>query len=144
MEYILMALFGGGYADWQDISQTEYDWEKIFAEAESEYGDLSNIEINDLYSMILDMAIRDFGDMIEEFIEEYKTDENYKADIEVLEDYDFRDYSNWNTWVNCLDTHITLYVTEEVNNILENVLEDKINEIDDKIGFTYINREITK
>ena len=27
MELILMALFGGGYGDWNDIANTEYDWE---------------------------------------------------------------------------------------------------------------------
>ena len=32
IESILMALFGGDYRDWNDIANTEYNWEDIFEE----------------------------------------------------------------------------------------------------------------
>ena len=42
MEYILISLFGGGTADWQDISKTNYDWEDIFDRAKIDF-DMGNI-----------------------------------------------------------------------------------------------------
>ena len=37
IESILMALFGGGTADWNDIANTEYDWENIFELLKEKY-----------------------------------------------------------------------------------------------------------
>ena len=37
IESILMALFGGGYGDWNDIANTEYDWENIFELLKEKY-----------------------------------------------------------------------------------------------------------
>ena len=143
MEYILMALFGGGTCDWQDITQTEYDWDEIFERAKFNYGyELGDIEINNLYETILTIAKEDFCKLIKDFINDNKDNENYKKEIAILQDFDFEDESNWSIWCNCLDTHIKLFTTAKVIKVLEitDLITDK-ERIDDKIGFTSIEME---
>ena len=142
MEYILMALFGGGTLDWEDLGKTEYDWEEIFDDIKDNFGSLDNIEINDLYFAILQRAKSDFVDLINNFINEYKDNENYKNEVEILSNFDFDDEENWEISCNCLATRISLFTTQEVIDTFEEVaLDSDIENINDKIGFTYINIE---
>ena len=138
MENILMALFGGGIADWDDLSTTNYDWGEIFDYLQNRYGELSNVDINDIYETILNIAKDDFCNLIENFIDDYTNE-----DTEILKEFDFEDEENWDIWCNCLDTHITLFTTAEIIDIIKNNedLEEDIAKINDKIGFTYIRIE---
>lgn len=54
IESILMALFGGGYGDWNDIANTEYNWEDIFEELKIKFEDLEGVDINDIYTIIME------------------------------------------------------------------------------------------
>ena len=142
MELILMALFGGGYGDWNDIANTEYDWENIFELLKEKYGSLDNVDINNIYTTIMEMGQIDFMAMIDEYIKENKDnkDKEVKRIVEKLSYFDFQDEKNWTIYANCLDSHLYLYVDDtEIYDILNDYLEDEIEKINDKIGFTYIN-----
>ena len=76
IESILMALFGGGYGDWNDIANTEYDWEDIFKLLKKRYGSLDNVDINNIYATIMEMGQTDFITMIDEYIEKNKDNKN--------------------------------------------------------------------
>ena len=59
---------------------------------------------------------------------------------EKLSYFDFQDEKNWTIYANCLDSHLYLYVDDtEIYDILNDYLEDEIEKINDKIGFTYID-----
>lgn len=142
IESILMALFGGGYGDWNDIANTEYDWENIFELLKEKYGSLDNIDINNIYTTIMEMGQIDFMAMIDEYIKENKDnkDKEVKRIVEKLSYFDFQDEKNWTIYANCLDSHLYLYVDDtEIYDILNDYLEDEIEKINDKIGFTYID-----
>ena len=142
IESILMALFGGGYGDWNDIANTEYDWENIFELLKEKYGSLDNVDINNIYTTIMEMGQIDFMAMIDEYIKENKDnkDKEVKRIVEKLSYFDFQDEKNWTIYANCLDSHLYLYVDDtEIYDILNDYLEDEIEKINDKIGFTYIN-----
>lgn len=142
IESILMALFGGGYGDWNDIANTEYDWENIFELLKEKYGSLDNVNINNIYTTIMEMGQIDFIAMIDEYIKENKDnkDKEVKRIVEKLSYFDFQDEKNWTIYANCLDSHLYLYVDDtEIYDILNDYLEDEIEKINDKIGFTYIN-----
>lgn len=129
MEYILMALFGGGILDWQDISKTQYEWEDIFEQAKTNYG-ANDLEINDLYATILEMALYDLEQAMRNC--EKETSEEFKECYKNIENY-FEIYTNY------LDTRL-YYVgdNEELAQEIQEKLEDEIDEINEKIGFTYI------
>ena len=135
MEYILISLFGGGTADWNDIAQTKYDWKEILSYAE----DMScgQININDLYFAILSMARNELLDIIEEYVDKANT----KEEIILAKQIENISIDDFDLWANCLDTHINFIGTKEQAEILQDLFETKIDEIDDKIGFTYINME---
>lgn len=135
MEYILISLFGGGTADWNDIAQTKYDWKEILSYAE----DMScgQIGINDLYFAILSMARNELLDIIEEYVDKANT----KEEIILAKQLEKISIDDFDLWANCLDTHINFIGTTEQAEILQDLFETKIDEIDDKIGFTYINME---
>ena len=142
IESILMALFGGGYGDWNDIANTEYDWENIFELLKEKYGSLDNVDINNIYTTIMEMGQTDFITMIDEYIEKNKdnTNKEVKRIVEKLSYFDFQDEKNWTIYANCLDSHLYLYVDDtEIYDILNDYLEDEIEKINDKIGFTYID-----
>ena len=142
MEWILMALFGGGAADWNDRANTKYNWEDIFEELKMEFGDLDGVDINDIYTIIMEEGKGDFIKMVNDFITENKNteDKDLKQAIEKLKDFDFNNDEIWFIYANCLDSHIYLKVEDtEIIDILNNYLEDEIDDINDKIGFTYIN-----
>ena len=142
IESILMALFGGGYGDWNDIANTEYDWENIFELLKEKYGSLDNVDINNIYTTIMEMGQIDFMAMIDEYIKENKDnkDKEVKRMVEKLSYFDFQDEKNWTIYANCLDSHIYLYVDDtEIYDILNDYLEDEIEKINDKIGLTYID-----
>lgn len=142
IESILMALFGGGYGDWNDIANTEYDWENIFELLKEKYGSLDNVDINNIYTTIMEMGQIDFMAMIDEYIKENKDnkDKEVKRIVEKLSYFDFQDEKNWTIYANCLDSHLYLYVDDtEIYDILNDYLEDEIEKINDKIGFTYID-----
>ena len=142
IESILMALFGGGYGDWNDIANTEYDWENIFELLKEKYGSLDNVDINNIYTTIMEMGQIDFMAMIDEYIKENKDnkDKEVKRIVEKLSYFDFQDEKNWTIYTNCLDSHLYLYVDDtEIYDILNDYLEDEIEKINDKIGFTYID-----
>lgn len=130
MEWILMALFGGGTLDWQDIGQTEYDWEEIFERARMDFG-MENVNINTLYQIILEIALEELALAMCEYKGETSEDfKNCSGDI----------YSYFDIWCNCLDTKLT-YIGENelLGKEIQDKMADKIEEINDKIGFTYIN-----
>ena len=142
IESILMALFGGGYGDWNDIANTEYDWENIFELLKEKYGSLDNVDINNIYTTIMEMGQIDFMAMIDEYIKENKDSKNkeVKRIVEKLSYFDFQDEKIWTIYANCLDSHLYLYVDDtEIYDILNDYLEDEIEKINDKIGFTYID-----
>lgn len=142
IESILMALFGGGYGDWNDIANTEYDWENIFELLKEKYGSLDNVDINNIYTTIMEMGQIDFMAMIDEYIKENKNnkDKEVKRIVEKLSYFDFQDEKNWTIYANCLDSHLYLYIDDtEIYDILNDYLEDEIEKINDKIGFTYID-----
>lgn len=142
MEWILMALFNGGTADWNDIASTEYNWEDIFEGLKIKFGDLEEVDINDIYVIIMEKGKWDFIKMVNDFIIENKNteDKDLKQAIEKLKDFDFDNDEIWFIYANCLDSHIYLKVEDtEIIDILNNYLEDEIDDINDKIGFTYIN-----
>lgn len=142
IESILMALFGGDYRDWNDITNTEYDWENIFELLKEKYGSLDNVDINNIYTTIMEMGQIDFMAMIDEYIKENKDnkDKEVKRIVEKLSYFDFQDEKNWTIYANCLDSHLYLYVDDtEIYDILNDYLEDEIEKINDKIGFTYID-----
>ena len=142
IESILMALFGGGYGNWNDIANTEYDWENIFELLKEKYGSLDNVDINNIYTTIMEMGQIDFMAMIDEYIKENKDnkDKEVKRIVEKLSYFDFQDEKNWTIYANCLDSHLYLYVDDtEIYDILNDYLEDEIEKINDKIGFTYID-----
>ena len=134
MEEILIALFGGGICDWQDISQTKYDWEEIIGRAKERYG--FDVDINCLYETILNMALEDLNDLIEDYIAEANTEEE-KTIAEQLEKVNIED--DFDIWCNCLDTHLNYIGDEEIGRIIQDIFEDKIDKIDENIGFTYID-----
>ena len=142
IESILIALFGGGYGDWNDIANTEYDWENIFELLKEKYGSLDNVDINNIYTTIMEMGQIDFMAMIDEYIKENKDnkDKEVKRIVEKLSYFDFQDEKNWTIYANCLDSHLYLYVDDtEIYDILNDYLEDEIEKINDKIGFTYVD-----
>ena len=128
MEYILMALFGGGTADWQDIGATCYDWEDIFDKAKEEY-DFENVNINTLYEIILRMALEELQQEMKNVAEECSEEFQYCA--KNIEEY-------FNIFANCLDTHLTFTGSEELAEEIQEKMRGKIEEIEDRIGFTYI------
>lgn len=135
MEYILNELFGGGSADWCDIASTEYDWCDIFETAKN-YNGTDNIEdlsINDLYYVICYMAVNELLNAIKKYCNSANTKEEI-ALAEQIEDISREDFE---IYANCLDTHIN-YVGEN-GEIIQEIFNNKIDEINDKIGFTYIN-----
>lgn len=134
MEYILISLFGGGTADWQDITQTKYDWDKIIERGRYVYG--FDLDINGLYGTILNIAIDELFDIVETYISTAKTKEE-KEIAEKLEKIDFE--NDFDTWTNCLDTHLKFIGDEELGKLLQDTFEKEIDEIDKKIGFTYID-----
>ena len=130
MEDILRVLFGGGTLDWQDINQTEYDWEEIFERARMDFG-MENVNINTLYQIILEIALEELALAMCEYKGETSEDfKNCSGDI----------YSYFEIWCNCLDTKLT-YVGENelLAKEIQDKMADKIEEINGKIGFTYIN-----
>ena len=143
MEYILMSIFGGGTADWQDIGQTEYDWDDILEKAKDidgvEY--LENLNINDLYYAILELALQELQEEINRYIKNNYSEEE-KEDFEKLKQIDCTDTEQWDIWCNCLDTHLSFVGDSELAEVLSAHLQYNIDKISDKIGFTYIDLNI--
>lgn len=135
MEYILINLFGGGVADWQDISQTKYYWNEIFSNLKDRM-ELENIDINDLYEQIMLMARDELYNEMAEYAGKANTREEI-AIAKILENIDVEE--DFDIYANCLDSHINFKGTEEQAEIIQEIFREKIDEIDDKIGFTYIN-----
>ncbi len=142
IESILMALFGGGCIDWDNLAETDYDWDNIFELLKERYGSLEDVEINDIYETILNMGRANFISMINNFIKDNKdsNNKNVKRIVSKLQDFDFEDEeNNWYIMANCLDSHIQLLVDDtELYDILNDYFADEIEKINDKIGFTYI------
>ena len=143
MEYILMSIFGGGICDWQDIAETEYDWDDIFEQAKDTNGTeiLEELDINDLYRAVLELALGELQEEINDYIKN-----NYSAEekdiFDKLSQIDCTDTEQWEIWCNCLDTHLMFIGNSELAENLSNCLQQTIDKISDKIGFTYINLNI--
>lgn len=143
MEYILMSIFGGGMCDWQDIGQTEYDWDDIIEHAKYTKGVefLEDLNINDLYGAILELALEELQEEITRYIKN-----NYSAEekdiFDKLSQIDCTDTEQWEIWCNCLDTHLMFIGDSELAEVLSAHLQYNIDKISDKIGFTYINLNI--
>lgn len=130
MEYILITLFGGGELDWQDIGKTYYDWKDIFDYVIYEGGKtIEECEINDLYWAILELALQDLSDKMQDKMQERSEDFKYCSNNI---DKFFEIYAN------CLDTHLTFIGREELGKEIQEVMADEIEEINNKIGFTRI------
>ena len=133
MEEILMATYGGGIADWNDIAQTKYNWSEILERAKNRYYG-EEIDINDLYETILNMAIEEFNDIVEEYKMNKDNDIDYIGQLEeinVLNSFDI--------WCNCLDTRIKFIGDKQDIELLQGLFEKEIEKINEKIGFTYID-----
>lgn len=131
MERILMALFGGGTLDWKDISRTNYDWDEIFSRLKDEYGyDFKNVDINTIYREILEMALEDIEEMFENCSDE-KFKHYLECNVKVREDFDI--------YTNCLDTHIIWVGDQYIGEKISEFFKEEIEEINNKIGFTYID-----
>ena len=128
MEYILISLFGGGTADWQDISKTNYDWEDIFDRAKIDF-DMGNIDINTLYYIILEMAISELGDKMQEYQGE-KSEEFEQCSNDM--------FNYFEIYTNCLDSHVTFVGSEELAEEIQEKLGEEIDQINHDIAFTYI------
>lgn len=143
MEYILMSIFGGGTLDWQDIGQTEYDWDDIIEHAKYTKGVefLEDLNINDLYGAILELALEELQEEITRYIKN-----NYSAEekdiFDKLSRIDCTDTEQWEIWCNCLDTHLMFIGNSELAEVLSAHLQYNIDKISDKIGFTEINLNI--
>ena len=135
MEYILISLFGGETADWQDIAETQYDWEDIFENLKSRF-DFEDIGINDLYEQIMIMARDELYEEIEKYIETAYTKEEIIL-AKILEKIDIEE--DFDIFANCLDSHINFIGTEEKKEIIQEIFKEKIEELNNKIGFTYIS-----
>lgn len=145
MEYILQAIFqSGGSIDWEMISETNYEWEEIFDKAMSNIGtdNIRDIDFNCLVYTILEMAQYDFIDGLQNQLEKYRDDEDYKEIIKKIDNIDFEDDENWEIWTNYSDNHISLFVKDdEVADFINTELANFVDKINDDIGFTYINIE---
>ena len=143
MEYILMSIFGGGTLDWQDIAETEYDWDDIFEQAKDTNGteNLEELDINDLYRAVLELALEELQEEINDYIKNNYSEEE-KEDFEKLKQIDCTDTEQWDIWCNCLDTGLTFVGDRELAENLSNCLQQTIDKISDKIGFTEINLNI--
>ena len=128
MEYILIALFGGGTLDWEDIGETEYDWKDIFERVKINFN-INDIDINTLYMTILEMALEELADAMQNY--EGETSEEFKNCA-----YDINSY--FEIYCNCIDTHLSFIDTEKLGKEIQEKMADKIDEINEKIGFTYI------
>lgn len=143
MEYILMSIFGGGILDWQDIAETEYDWDDIIEQAKYNVGTdyIDILTINDLYEAVLDLALEELQQEITYYIKNNYSSEE-KDIFAKLSEIDCKDREQWQVWCNCLDTHLTFIGDEELAIALSSCLQQSIDKISDKIGFTYINLNI--
>lgn len=143
MEYILMSIFGGGICDWQDIAETEYSWDDIFEQAKYECNteDIENLDINDLYRAVLDLALEELQEEINDYIKNNYSEEE-KDIFDKLKEIDCTDTEQWEIWCNCLDTHLMFIGNSELAEVLSAHLQYNIDKISDKIGFTYINLNI--
>ena len=141
MERILMALFGGGELDWQEISKTNYDWEEIINKARQIYG--LDTDITCLFEFVFRLAKNDFCNMINDYIKSYNEDKLFGKEIEILKNFDFENEENWYFNCNCLDNDIILYVNEETKKAIDEIVDIKdLNAINDKIGFNEIKIEV--
>ena len=137
MEYILINLFGGGTLDWQDVGKTGYDWEYIIDIMKNYFGDnMENWEINNFYWGVLYFALTELKDIVDDFIGENINNEDIQEDIEILQGLDID--KDFDIFCNCLDTHCSFNGDEELGAVLVKYFQDNIDEIDDNIGFTYI------
>ena len=143
MEYILMSIFGGGICDWQDIAETEYSWDDIFEQAKDIKGVelLEDLNINDLYGAVLELALEELQEEINDYIKNNYSEEE-KDIFDKLKEIDCTDTEQWEIWCNCLDTHLMFIGDEELAIALSSCLQQTIDKISDKIGFTYINLNI--
>ena len=133
MEKILIALFGGGTLDWEDISRTNYDWGKIFSRLKDEYGygnDFRNVDINTIYREILEMALEDIEEMFENCSDE-KFKHYLECNVKVQEDFEI--------YANCLNSYLIWMGDQYIGEKISEFFKDEIEEINNKIGFTYID-----
>ena len=86
------------------------------------------------------MATDEFVEIVDKFIEdnEDSEDEYLQKAVSILKDFNFSSMDNWYYNTNFLDNDIMITVTKEVQDVLYEYLEDKIDKINDNIGFTYI------
>ena len=143
MEYILMSIFGGGICDWQDIAETEYSWDDIFEQAKYECNteNIENLDINDLYRAVLDLALEELQEEINDYIKNNYSEEE-KDIFDKLKQIDCKNLWQWDIWCNSLDTRLTFVGDRELAENLSNCLQQTIDKISDKIGFTEINLNI--
>lgn len=131
MEKILMSAFGGGTLDWEDISKTNYDWGEIFSRLKDEYGyNFKNVDINALYREILEMALEDIEEMFENCSDE-KFKHYLECNVKVQEDFEI--------YANCLDSYLIWMGDQYIGEKISEFFKDEIEEINNKIGFTYID-----
>ena len=145
MEYILQAIFqSGGSLDWQMISETNYNWEDII-EVALDYNGTNNIrdlDFNCLLYAIFELGKREFINNLQAELKKYRDNENYKNIVKKIDEIDFENNEIWDMWVNSLDNHFNLFVNDdEIVKFFYTELEDFINNINDNIGFCYLNIE---
>lgn len=128
MENILIALFGGGTADWNHITYTHYDWEDIFNNTKKNY-DFENVDMCQLYEVILAMGLEELRRAMEDIKEECS--EEFQACAE-----DIYGYFEFN--INFLDTRLYFCGSEELGEEIQEKLERELDRINYNIGFAEI------
>lgn len=139
MEYILVALFGGGVLDWEDVGKTNFCWEDIIDLMKDRLcKDVGNFGINDFYWAVLVCALEKLEDKVNNFIEENNSTEDVdiKKDIEILSNMNI--LSDFEIYCNCLDTNCYFVGSNDLRQVLLKYFEEDIDKISEDIGFTYL------
>lgn len=133
---LLMAVFGGGTADWDMISKCEYDAEDII-ERVKEYGDFESADFNTLLGGAIDLYRYHIQDALEE-VKGSVEDEEERAKLEELDPY-----TDIDAYTNYLDTSMFFSsdVDDEKKELYEKYLRDAIDAEDEKIGFCYLSTD---
>ena len=128
MEYILMALFDGGTADWNDIGKTYYDWYDIVERVKDEYG-LEYADINTFYNVIMEMGLEQLEKAMQDYDDEKS--EEFEKCAENIRDY-------FEIYPNCLASSINFTGEKELATEIQEKLEEELEQIDHDLAFTYI------
>lgn len=137
-EFIIDTLNGGNEFEFLRFQETGYDKEEILDFVIDEWGEES-ICMNNLIMAVLQKAKEEFTESVENYLEKIE-DENNKEDIDRIKNVGLDIDSEWYIWANGCDYGISFNVGDnDTIDLIYYYLEDLIDDINDKIGFTNIN-----